>query len=246
MAARDKFLLLHPTNLLPSDFVPSLLGRICANANQPWSNFLPNDPSKFYSTSAAPFFTEAKSTSLLLGRNTTTTARLLIEEILTVGREKANHPQANWRGESSRVFNLPQEDEVLHNILKDSHLKEKAEDLIQNYGQLYMITSFVTVVNASCQIEQTNTAGVSFEAPISTALEAAIAAAGGVPIALPTISAEWHRRVDSSVQWTATYVGEIIVAIRCRRLRRKGWILSRLLEGEIHMTKSSNIRGLNP
>jgi hypothetical protein len=228
-------------NLLPSKFIPSLLGRICVNANQPWSGFLPDDPSEYYS-SASPFSTEAKSTSHLLGQNTTATARILIESILTVEREKANHPQATWRGERSRVFNLPQEDKVLHNILKQPQLKKEAENLLEKHGQLYMITGFVTVVNASCQIDQTNTAGVNFELPISTALEAAIVAAAGVPIALPTISAEWQRRVDSSVQWTATYLGETIIAIRCRRLRRKGWILSGLLDGEIIMTKS-NIRG---
>ncbi|KAI6765519.1 hypothetical protein HG530_006589 [Fusarium avenaceum] len=241
MAARDKFLLLHPLNLLPSKFIPSLLGRICVNVNQPLAGFLPDDPSEYYS-STSPFFTEAKSTSHLLGQNTTTTARILIDSILTVGRENANHPQANWRGEKSRVFNLPQEDKVLHNILNQPQLKKETEDLLDRYGQLYMITGFMTVINASCQIDQTNTAGVNFELPISTALEAAIVATAGVPISLPTISAEWQRRVDSSVQWAATYAGETIIAIRCRRLRRKGWILSGLLDGEIIMTKS-NIRG---
>ncbi|KAF9772789.1 hypothetical protein IL306_009474 [Fusarium sp. DS 682] len=243
MAARDKFLLLDPKNLLSTDFIPSLLGRICTNANQPWSNFFPVDPSPFYSNSAAPFFIESNSTSLLLGRNTTATARLVIESILTVGREKANHPQASWFGERCRVFNLPQEDEVLSNILNDSHLKKKAEDFIYKYGELYMVTGFVTVVNASCHVGDSNSAGINFEAPISTALEAAIAAAGGVPIALPTISAEWQKRIDNSVQWSATYAGESIIAIRCRRLHRKGWILSRLLDGEIAMKKSSDIRG---
>ncbi|PNP73883.1 hypothetical protein FNYG_12842 [Fusarium nygamai] len=122
MANSNKFLLLDPQNLLPSEFIPTLLGCVCDNPNQPWANYFPEDPSSFYSSTAAPFHIKARSTSVLLGRNTTGIARFLIEDLLSIEREKANKPTANWFGELSRVFNLPQEREVLSNMLDDVDL----------------------------------------------------------------------------------------------------------------------------
>jgi hypothetical protein len=243
MAARDKFLLLDPKNLLPAKFIPSLLGRICENVNQPWSGYFPEDPSSFYSSSAAPFHIEAKSTSLLLGRDTSADARFLIENILSFEREKAKQPEANWFAERARVFNLPQEKEVLRNILQDPELKEKAERGLDENGRLYMITGLVTVINASCNVRDTNHSAVGFEASMTKGLEAAILAVGGIPVELPTISAQWQNRSDQSADWSAIYAGESIVAIRCRQVGRKGWLLSRLRKGEIKMQKHSDMRG---
>jgi hypothetical protein len=243
MAARDKFLLLDPKNLLPAKFIPSLLGRICENVNQPWSGYFPEDPSSFYSSSAAPFHIEAKSTSLLLGRDTSADARFLIENILSFEREKAKQPEANWFAERARIFNLPQEKEVLRNILQDPKLKEKAEEGLDENGRLYMITGLVTVINASCNVRDTNHSAAGFEASITKGLEAAILAVGGIPVELPTISAQWQNRSDQSADWSAIYAGESIVAIRCRQVGRKGWLLSRLRKGEIRMQKHSDMRG---
>ncbi|KAF5615104.1 hypothetical protein F52700_13564 [Fusarium sp. NRRL 52700] len=230
MGNSDKFLLLDPKNLLPSQFVPSLLGRVCDNPNQPGAGYFPEDPSSFYSRSAAPFHITARSASVLLGRNTTTLARCLIEDLLSIEREKAKEPSANWFGEFSRVFTLPQEREVLSNILLDPELKEKAEKWLDENRKLYMITGFVTIVNASCHVTNSESSTAGFGISITKALEAAILGVGGVPVALPSISAEWRKQSDKSVDWSATYAGESIIAIR-------------LLNGEIVMRKNLDIRG---
>ncbi|KAF5988074.1 hypothetical protein FBULB1_1631 [Fusarium bulbicola] len=243
MGGSDKFLLLDPKNLLPSQFIPTLLGRVCDNPNQPWANYFPEDPTSFYSSTAAPFHIKARSTSVLLGRNTTGIARFLIEDLLSIEREKAKKPAANWFGELSRVFNLPQEREVLSNMLHNPQLKEKAELWLDDNRHLYMITGFVTVVNASCHVANSETSSVGFDISITKALEAAILGVGGVPVELPSISAEWRNQSDKSVEWRATYAGESIIAIRYRQLQRKGLILSRLLNGEIVMRKNLDIRG---
>ncbi|KAF5240323.1 hypothetical protein FANTH_9583 [Fusarium anthophilum] len=243
MGGSDKFLLLDPKNLLPSQFIPTLLGRVCDNPNQPWANYFPEDPTSFYSSTAAPFHIKARSTSVLLGRNTTGIARFLIEDLLSIEREKAKKPTANWFGELSRVFNLPQEREVLSNMLHNPQLKEKAEQWLDDDRHLYMITGFVTVVNASCQVANSESSSVGFDISITKALEAAILGVGGVPVELPSISAEWRNQSDKSVEWSATYAGESIIAIRYRQLQRKGLILSRLLSGEIVMRKNLDIRG---
>ncbi|KAF5532858.1 hypothetical protein FMEXI_12179 [Fusarium mexicanum] len=243
MGGSDKFLLLDPKNLLPSQFIPTLLGRVCDNPNQPWANYFPEDPTSFYSSTAAPFHIKARSTSVLLGRNTTGIARFLIEDLLSIEREKAKKPTANWFGGLSRVFNLPQEREVLSNMLHNPQLKKKAEQWLDDNRHLYMITGFVTVVNASCHVANSESSSVGFDISITKALEAAILGVGGVPVELPSISAEWRNQSDKSVEWSATYAGESIIAIRYRQLQRKGLILSRLLNGEIVMRKNLDIRG---
>ncbi|WKT53692.1 hypothetical protein QSH57_004276 [Fusarium oxysporum f. sp. vasinfectum] len=154
------------------------------------------DPSPFNSSSTALSFIEANSTSFLLARNTTAAARPLIECILTIEKEKVNHAPNYWFGERCRMFNLPQEDEVLRNILNDSQLKKKAEDFIYKYGEPYIVTRFVTVIDVSCHLGGSNSAGVNIEAHLSTALEVAIAAAGSVPVELLKISAERQKRVS--------------------------------------------------
>lgn len=243
MGGSDKFLLLDPKNLLPSEFIPTLLGRVCDNPNQPCANYFPEDPSSFYSSSAAPFHIKARSASVLLGRNTTALARYLIEDLLSIEREKAKKPTANWFGEFARVFNLPQEREVLDNMLLDPKVKEKAEKWLDSNRKLYMITGFVTVVNASCHVTNSESSGVGFDISISKALEATILGVGGVPVELPSISAEWRNQSDRSVDWSATYAGESIIAIRYRQLQRKGLILAKLFNGEIIMRKNLDIRG---
>ncbi|CVL05253.1 uncharacterized protein FMAN_10886 [Fusarium mangiferae] len=243
MSSSDKFLLLDPKNLLPSQFIPTLLGRVCDSPNQPWANYFPEDPSSFYSSTAAPFHIKARSTSILLGRNTTAFARFLIEDLLSVEREKAKKPTANWFGELARVFNLPQEREVLSKMLLDPQFKEKAEQWLDDSRHLYMITGFVTIVNASCHVTNSETSSAGFDTSITKALEAAILGVGGVPVELPSISVEWRNQSDKSVDWSATYAGESIIAIRYRQLQRKGLILARLLKGEITMRKSLDIRG---
>ncbi|KAF5686190.1 hypothetical protein FDENT_5877 [Fusarium denticulatum] len=243
MAGSDKLLLLDPKNLLPSEFIPTLLARVCDNPNQPWANYFPEDPSSFYSSTAAPFHIKAWSTSVLLGRNTTGIARCLIEDLLSIERKKAKKATANLFGEVSRVFNLPQEREVLSNMLHDTQFKEKAEKWLDNNSDLYMITGFVTVVNASCHVTNSESSSVGFDMSITKALEAAVLGVGGVPVELPSISAQWRNQSDKSVDWSATYAGESIIAIRYRQLQRKGLILSKLLNGEIIIRKKLDIRG---
>ncbi|KAF4428349.1 hypothetical protein FACUT_9380 [Fusarium acutatum] len=82
---------------------------------------------------------------------------------------------------------------------EDDKFKEKAEQWLDNNGQLYMITGFVTVVNASCHVTNSGFSGVDFDISITQALEAVILGVGGVPVELPSISAEWRNQSDKFV-----------------------------------------------
>jgi hypothetical protein len=220
MAASDQFLLLDPKNCLPSQHITVLLGRVCENPNRPVADYFPQDPTPFYRSSAAPFEVVSRSTSLVFGNSITSVARIHLDELLSLERQKSMSETANWTSEFARVFTLPQEREVLRNLLGDPQLKARADKWLDGGGSLYMVTGFVTLVSASCKIGDWEASDLGFKADISKALDKAILALGGVPVALPDLAAELRKQSGKSAEWSATYAGENIVAVRYRKLRR--------------------------
>lgn len=243
MSRGNKFLLLHPTKYLPSTLLPTLLGRICDDPNVPGDNYFPEDPAPFYSKSASPYHIEAHSPSLITDNLTNAATRANFDNVLKMEREKARAHPASWQGELVRIFTLPQVKHVLGNILQSPPLRKQADDWLQGRQELYMITSMMTLVNASCNVKDSGSLNVAMQASLSKAFEAAISAIGGVPVRLPSLAAEWRRRDEQSAQWTAAYVGEVIIAIECRRVARKNGIFSKLLGGGIILRPRSDVPG---
>ncbi|RSH85490.1 hypothetical protein EHS25_004886 [Saitozyma podzolica] len=101
MAASDKFLLLDPKNCLPSQHITVLLGRVCENPNRPVADYFPQDPTPFYRSSAAPFDVVSRSTSLVFGNSITSVARIHLDELLSLERQKSMSETANWTTQSA-------------------------------------------------------------------------------------------------------------------------------------------------
>src|SRR5690242_327123 len=117
MANVGSFLLLHPTNCLPADVIPSLLGRICDNPNQPSQNYFPENPQQFYGGTAQPLRIEATTPAIFVDSASDTQARTLLQGLFTAERQRANSTSTDWHGERVRIFTLPQEKQMLGQIL---------------------------------------------------------------------------------------------------------------------------------
>jgi hypothetical protein len=243
MTGREKFLLLDAKNFIPSTQQKVLLGRICDNVNQPWSNYVPEDPSPFYSKSAEPFHIEAQDASLFLERATDSATRVQLDKLLGAERTKARTSTASWHGQIVRIFSLPQEKQVLRNILAIRENLSQAEEWLNDNVNLYMITGFISVVNVTCQGLDASSSSGAFNVCLTEAMEAALVAAGIGPLDLPSLEAKWKRSNKALAGWRATHAGEHIIAVRSRQLDRTWKFLSKLVKGQIKLRGGENAPG---
>jgi hypothetical protein len=245
MANTKNYLLLDPRNCLPAKDIPKLLGRICDDANEPSKNYFPEDPQEFYSKSAQPFHIEATTPAILVDSASDTLGRTLVGNVLTAERLKARSARADWHGEKVRIFTLPQEKQVLGQILEAADHRSTAEEWLDENESLYMVTGFITMINATFSNAKSGVNSVEAEASASKALEAAIVALGGAPVQLPNLGAQWKSSKEASSSWEATYVAEAVIAIKYRQLSKKWKLLSWLKseEIEIKLSKRLNTRG---
>lgn len=244
MAQRRDFVILNEKYCFcPRDNHP-LLGRICSDANQPNRNYFPLDPSPYHSKDAPPFCFDASDPEMIVNSAESSTARISLDKIFKILRKKQKDRTSNWRAEKVRIFTLPQEDEVLSNMINDNPLLTKTNKWLADKDSLYMITGYMTMINAHFSNDESWTMSTELKASLTKAIEAAMQAAGGAPLRLPELVAALKSSLKLSSSWKATYTEETVVAVKYRQIVKKWRLKSWLLEENIQL-RNAHIQGAN-
>ncbi|KIW32268.1 uncharacterized protein PV07_03828 [Cladophialophora immunda] len=218
------FLILGEGDLLEPDRIPSLLGQLCTNPDQPLGDFAIEDPTVFYEEPPS-VISLANSKAVAEGiADSKARARLgrVFDGLLQEGVKKGITISA----QSIRTFKLLQQEEVLAKMWADDETRRRIKRVMGwwNPRKLYMIVGFKSCINADIGYLEQHTLKGRLSVSIREALE--LLAAAGVPVP-PWLDALIDIGVDTSTYLVQTgqLFGEVVFAVRYREVSRRGFIM---------------------
>ena len=242
MSPRKDFVILNEYYCFRPEEEHPLLGRICKNANEPNANYFPLDPTPYHGKDLRPLHIDAKDPTITVNSAESSAARLSLDRIFRLLREKQKDRTSSWHAERVRTFILPQEDEVLRNILSEKPLLDSINEMLGDKDSLYMITGYMTLFNAHFSNDGSRSMSTEVETSLTRIIEAAAQGATGAPLRLPELVAAFKRSSELHTSWEASYAEETVVAVKYRQVAKKWQLRSWLLEEKIRLGPAQ-IRG---
>jgi hypothetical protein len=227
---RPSFLVLGDSDLVRADLAPFLLGRLCANPDEPTADYAIENPQPFY-TQPPSVISLAKTTAVSESIKDED-ARMRLGKVFNALLAEGSKSGFAISAQSIRTFKLMEQEKVLGKIWADHKARHEIKDLMKQHSKLYMIVGLKTCINADIGYLQQHQLSARLSVSVTEALALLSGAELPVPPWLDIIIEAGGDKSKTLVQ-TAQLFGEAVFAVRYREVTRRSVITRCILRDEL-------------